>query len=51
MKAWRRPPGSAVEERAPAETVYGGPEGEEAGWVTVSTGATAIVTGVLRWAA
>jgi hypothetical protein len=30
---------------------YGGPDDAEAGWVTVSTGAAALATAVLRWAA
>lgn len=54
MKAWRRPPAlAAPEEDWAAETAQDdGPEsGAQAGWVTVSTGASANLTAVLRWAA
>ncbi|MER6075479.1 conjugal transfer protein [Streptomyces sp. NPDC001817] len=55
MKAWRRPPGEADQqvwdqapEEYPAEAESGG---EQAGWVTVSPGAVANVSAVLRWGA
>ncbi|MBV7249305.1 conjugal transfer protein [Streptomyces sp. MW-W600-10] len=51
MKAWRRPPESVVEEPAADLAEYGGPEDVEAGWVTVPTGAAALVTAAVRWAA
>lgn len=53
MKTWRRPPASdsAVKEPAADLAEYGGPDDVEAGWVTVPTGAAALVTAVVRWAA
>ncbi|MFF3460529.1 conjugal transfer protein [Streptomyces sp. NPDC002730] len=51
MKAWRRPP--VPKEDWTAQTVqHDGPQSAaRAGWVTVSTGAAANLTAVLRWTA
>ncbi|MFI5634702.1 conjugal transfer protein [Streptomyces sp. NPDC051664] len=54
MKAWRRPPAPGTPEEdwtgqaAPGDGLE---SGAQAGWVTVSTGAAANMTAVLRWAA
>ncbi|MEV5879393.1 conjugal transfer protein [Streptomyces sp. NPDC052101] len=55
MKAWRRSPGEADQEfgdQVPEEYIAEeGLGGEQAGWVTVSPGAVANVSAVLRWGA
>ncbi|GHE13804.1 conjugal transfer protein [Streptomyces alanosinicus] len=56
MKAWRRPPGEADQEGGQVPEEYAaeagaGSGGKRAGWVTVSPGAVANVSAVLRWGA
>ncbi|PVC81994.1 conjugal transfer protein [Streptomyces sp. CS014] len=51
MKAWRRPPDSVEEGSAAELAEFGGPDDVESGWVTVPTGAAALVTAAVRWTA